>query len=261
MRSYAIVVFAFLLASCGGGGGVPAPTPTAEIQNLTNSQPPAETVTDQASRLAGLVARTDSIFASTWFGETSNPQIPTFRARSSCSGTTCRFHEPQTGISLTQTLADLDLDTSLSKAILSKHGITMLETREGADRTYGSVMNHSAFDVLSDHDLTDGTTVWSRLSFAGGDLTQSRPASTATWRGIMAGVPTGRAGRNTFLQGDATLTYRFSGSLDVAFTEIKDITRNRNYSVSSVSFNGIPVVGLQDDSVLSGRFVTDWIGT
>ena len=235
------IIHLFVLAACGGGDGTPALAPAADIQTLTNSQPPAETVSDQASRLAGIVSRTDSLFASTWFGETSSPELPTFRAPSSCSGTSCTFREGQTGISLTQGLEDLDLDTSLSKAILSKHGITMLDTREGTDRSYASVMDHSAFITGSDRWLYEDTIVWSRLSFAGGDLTRSRPTSSATWRGIMAGVPTGPAGRTTFLQGDATLTYRFSGSLDADFTNIKDITNRRNYSVPSVRFNGIPV--------------------
>ena len=241
-RISAIIIPLFVLAACGGGGGgAPAPAPATDIRTLTNSQPPAETVADQASRLAGIVARTDSMFASTWFGESSSPELPTFRARSSCSGTSCTFYEPQTGISITQSLDDQDLDTSMSKAILSKHGITTLDTREGASRSYASVMDHSAFSVLSERFSFEGTTVWSRLSLAGGDLTRSTPASSATWRGIMVGVPTGVAGRTTFLQGDAAVTYRFSGSLDASFTNIKDITNRRNYSVPSVRFNGIPV--------------------
>ncbi len=102
-------------------------------------------------------------------------------------------------------------------------------------------MDHSAFAIENDRRVIDGVTVWSRLSSAGGDLTRSRPTGTATWTGIMVGVPSGTAGRNNFLQGDAALTYDFSGSLDARFTSIRNITRNQPHSVTSVRFDDIPV--------------------
>ncbi len=241
LRFLVMILPLFVLSACGGGGGGQPQPSGSDIISLTDSQPPAETAADQVSRLAGIVSRTDSLLASTWFGETSSPALPTFRARSTCTSTSCRLDEPQSGVSVTVRLDDLDLDTLQSETLLTKHGITMLDTRYPKSRSYGSVMNHSAFDVVSARDTVQDVNVWHRISSAGGELTRSVPSTSATWHGIMAGVPTGPAGRTTFLQGDATLTYRFSGSLDAAFTNIKDITRNRNYSVASVRFDEVPV--------------------
>ena len=230
------------LAACGGGGGGGSASPPVDTtQVLTGSQSPQETVSDQSARLAGIIARTDSLVASTWYGETSHSSLPTFRARSSCSGTGCSFYESQTGLTASVDLDDLDFDTSRSKAVLSKHGITTIDSRSDTGRSYYSIMNYSAFSVENSSFVSDGTTVWSRLSYAGGDLTRSRPSGSATWTGLMVGTPATGPLRNNFLQGDAELTYGFSGSLDASFTNIKDITRNRDHSVSSVRFVNVPV--------------------
>ncbi|MCY3727619.1 MAG: hypothetical protein OXF97_01305 [Nitrospira sp.] len=231
-----VLATALALAGCGGGS-----TPANDVQTGTGSQPPQESVADISARLAGIISRTDSLVVSTWYGESSNSAFPTFRARSSCSGTTCTFHDEQSGLSISVSLDDLDLDTSRSNAILTKHGITVLDTRDSTNRNLAAAMNHSAFSILSNRDVFEGTTVWNRLSTAGGDLTRSRPSGTATWTGLMVGVPTGIAGRTDFLQGDAALTYDFAESLDASFTGIRNITRNRAYSVTSVRFNDIPV--------------------
>ncbi|MCY4141189.1 MAG: hypothetical protein OXF56_23350 [Rhodobacteraceae bacterium] len=251
-----VLATALALAGCGGGS-----TPANDVQTGTGSQPPQESVADISARLAGIISRTDSLVVSTWYGESSNSAFPTFRARSSCSGTTCTFLEEQSGLSISVSLDDLDLDTSRSNAILTKHGITVLDTRDSTNRNLAAAMNHSAFSILSNRDVLEGTTVWNRLSTAGGDLTRSRPSGTATWTGLMVGVPTGIAGRTDFLQGDAALTYDFAGSLDASFTGIRNITRNRAYSVTSVRFNDIPVssngtfqVGLTGNHIQGGLY-------
>ncbi len=229
-----------ILASCGGGGGDrnsgPASFPTSSsIQVLTNSQPPQETPADVSSRLAEVISRMDSLFASTWFEQPREPSASTLSVPSSCDGTTCRF-EPQTGGSVTYDQNNIEYDPTTNKTVLSKHGITI--TRAGA--SYGSLMNHSLFSILSDDN--GEANALRRFSYAGGDLTGSRPSASATWHGIMVGVPIAAPGRNDFLQGDAILTYDFSGSsLDASFTNIKDITRNRDHSVPSVRFPDVPV--------------------
>ena len=231
------------LASCGGGGGGdrssgPASFPTSSsIQDLTNSQPPQETPANVSSRLAGVISRMDSLFASTWFEQPREPSASTLSVRSSCDGTTCRF-EPQTGGSASFDRNDIEYDPTTNKTVLSKHGITM--TRAGA--SYGSLMDHSVFSIFSDDNGMLEANAWRRFSYAGGALTGSRPSASATWHGIMVGVPIAAPGRNNFLQGDAILTYDFSGSsLDASFTNIKDITRNRAHSVPSVQFPDVPV--------------------
>ncbi len=246
MTVRSLVAFAaiFFLAACGGGGGSggsggPFPVPNSVIQDLTNSHPPQETPAEASSRLRDVVSRTDSVLVSTWFLQPQDPSDPTLHAQSSCAATTCMFHEPRNDLSWTVSEDDLQYDPTVNKTILSKHGITMSK----GSLSYGSLMDHSFFSAFSDHDdVIEGVNVWSRFSYAGGELTGSRPSTSANWHGIMVGVPLVASARNKFLQGDAVLTYDFSGSsLDALFTNIKDITRNRAHSVSSVGFSDVPV--------------------
>ncbi|MYG26016.1 MAG: transferrin-binding protein-like solute binding protein [Boseongicola sp. SB0677_bin_26] len=238
-RALAAVTAAFLLASCGGGDG----GPTAEdTRALTGSGPPLETAADQLARMAGIVSRSDSVVVSTWYGETSHPEFPAFRIPASCSGTTCTLDDPESGLSLTVEIDEVGFDAALARAVLAKHGITMVDVRDGADRTYASVMNHGWFAVTSGRETLEGVDAWHRISSAAGDLTGFAPGGSATWRGIMAGVPVDASGRGEFLQGDATITYHLSaGSLDAAFTGIRNISRNRDHSVPSVRFEDVHV--------------------
>ncbi len=58
----------------------------------------------------------------------------------------------------------------------------------------------------------------------------------------MIGTPTDSSGRTNFLQGDAELTFDFSNSsLNASFTNIKNITRNSDHSVSQIRFSNINV--------------------
>ena len=238
------------LSGCMGGGGSNEPPSAQDIRTLTGSQPPAETVADQSARAAGVIPRMDSLIVSTFYGETNLPELPTFRITPSCSGTSCSLRESRIGISDTVDLSDLEYDSTSSKAILSKHGITMFESEQQAEndsvygRTYGSLMDHSAFEVGNARAVTDEVTLWLRGATAAGDLTNSRPGAAATWRGIMVGAPTDASGHNNFLQGDALLTYDFSGlgSLDAEFTDIRNIDQNRDHSVTSVRFDNVPVI-------------------
>ena len=207
----------------------------------TGSEQPQETVaaTMAAERLAKILPRTDSLVMSTAYVEAEG-YPPAFS--SSCSGATCVFRNPLSGISVSVGLDDLDLDTSGTAPLLTKYGITIIEDNDGR---LASVMDHSAFRVESfgDRELLD-VPVWLRVSTAGGDLTRSRPGGTATWTGLMVGVPfdPGTASRADLLQGDAALTYDFSGSsLDASFTGIRNVARNRAHSVTSVRFDDIPV--------------------
>ena len=101
------------LVACGGGGGggiAAISTPLSdldEVRALTGSQPPAETVADQAARSPAIIARTNSLIYSTFFGETSHPDVPTFELRASCYGTRCTWREPTTGASFSRSLDDL----------------------------------------------------------------------------------------------------------------------------------------------------------
>ncbi|MYH59194.1 MAG: hypothetical protein F4145_14655 [Boseongicola sp. SB0675_bin_26] len=237
LRTPAAVTAVLLLASCGGDDSAPAENAVSG----TGSRPDQETRADVSARLVGIAARTDFLTVSTWHGETSSPLLPKFRASASCSGTTCTLDEPQTGLSASASLDDLNLDTSLPDAVPGRHGIDVLDARTESGRIRAGVMDHAAFVVDSDRAVIEGITVWARFSVAGGDLTRSRPTGSATWTGIMLGVPADASGRTDFLQGDAALTYDFAGSLDAVFSGIRNVTRNRDHSVASVRFDDVPV--------------------
>ena len=242
------------LAACGGGGGggiAAISTPLSdldEVRALTGSQPPAETVADQAAREPAIIARTDSLIFSTFFGETSHPDLPTIELRASCYGTRCTWREPTTGASLSGSLHDLGGSggQSRGRTVLTKNGITMWEGRNAESESYGALMQHASFGVASGQ-----ATIKGGYRFAGwfggalGDLTGVQPAMTATWRDLMVGTPRGGALRGNTLQGDASLIYTLSGTgsgaLDAAFTDIKDLDRNAAYSRESVRFEGVPV--------------------
>ncbi len=142
-----------LLAACGGGGsgtggggGGSAVAPGAVA--ATGSSPPQETVAGVSARVAGIVSRTDSVVASTVFGETSSPELPAFRLRPSCSGTACTYTNRQIGLAVTAGLGNLDLGSSRQRAVLTRRGITLLEGSGDGTRSYGAWMRHGAFGTL-----------------------------------------------------------------------------------------------------------------
>ena len=251
-RILAAAAAAIILTGCGGGGGgsggnVRDPGPASDpIRSLTGAAPPAETVAVQSARAPAILSRADSLIGSSWYGETSARELPTFVAHSSCSGTSCTFTESITGVSDTVELSDLEFTHGDDRPIGTKHGVTLIKSTgrdQGVDfRSLGAWMEHGGFSVNTNRFTVDGLRVTLRYGVAGGDLTGSRPTGTATWRGLMVGTPATGADRGDRLQGDAALTYTLEAqTLGAAFTNIKNIDRLRAHPTSSVLFTGVPV--------------------
>lgn len=237
-KQFLVVLTTFVLAACGGGGGN---TPVEDVRVLTGYQPPLETRTDQLARAAGIISRTDSLIASTSYGETTHPDVPEFHLRSTCSGTICTFLEPRSGLRLSISVNDLAFSAATETIALSKNGITLIGGENENGSAFGSWMQHSGFQVADAHETGDGITVRLRVGSVAGDLTGYHPSSTASWRGLMVGTPATGANRGDFLQGDARLTYSFSGTIDADFTNIKNVDRNRDHSVTRIGFDNVPV--------------------
>ena len=243
------VVATAMLGACGGGSGPGGGfRPPSEVESLTGSQPPLETTDEQSARIAGVISRSDSLILSTVHFETNDPDFPTLQLRATCSGTRCTLREPRTGYYDTVRISDIEFVSGTTHIAHSKHGITLFGGQgvggsyDATIRGFGSWMNHSGFQVGSLSAVVDGTSVQMRRGIAGGDLAGSSPDTSATWRGIMVGTPVSGSDRGDFLQGDARLTYGFNASgyaeIDAAFTNIKNIDRNRDYSTASIRFDG-----------------------
>ena len=278
-RSLAALVtalgLALSLAACGGGGGgdnnpaISSPLPdAARVRALTGSQPPAETAADQSARAAGIVTRADSLIASTMFMETSDPDLPTFQFRASCSGTRCTFRESTTGVSRSTSLDDLGFRPGDSRTVLTKNGITTREGRDAERESYGAWMQHAFFEVASGQSVTEeGVRFAGWFGRALGDLTDARPDVTAQWHGLMVGTPSRGALRGTTLQGDAALTYTLTGnSLDAAFTDIKNLDTGAAHSTSTLRFDDVPVAtdgtyeaGLTGNRIRGGFYGSDHV--
>ncbi len=248
------------LAACGGGGGGGGGgaggassglrLDPARAQALTGSSPPAETVADVRARAAALLERSDSIISSTVFGNSSDPDLRSFQLRARCFGTTCTWTEPRSGISETISLRDLEVASGAHRAVLGKNGVTMIETAvaetedEFGTKGYSGQMDHAAFQLEIDSGTINGVYFGYRLGAAIGDLTGSAPGFTLTWRGLMAGTATAGAARDNLLQGDAALTYTADGArgtLDAAFTNIRDLDRGAAHSTAALRFDDVPV--------------------
>ena len=249
------VFMALSLTACLGGGGgsgggadagaAPLADPGG-VRVLTGSQAPVETPADQSARAPGIVSRADSLIVSTGFGEVTSPSGETTPVRilTDCAGTRCPFRETTTGLSGVFGLQDLVFVSGDSRAILTKNAITLIESRTSSIESYGAWLNHAGFGVQSERNMVDGIGVTGRHGIAVGDLTGVAPPMAATWRGLMVGTPRSGALRDNVLQGDAALTYELSGaggSLDAAFTDIRNIDRGAAHSTTSVRFDDIPV--------------------
>ena len=110
----------------------------------------------------------------------------------------------------------------------------------------GGVLNHSAFaSFVKKGTVGDAVSYTARYGLAGGDPTGSRPVK-ATWKGVMVGHT--RAGGDELL-GVSTLTYDANraaqppstGGLDVSFTDIKNLTKNRAHAVESINIRNMSV--------------------
>lgn len=207
---------------------------------------PMETPAAQLARAPAIVSRADSLVVSTVHAETSSPALPTLRVESRCAGTSCTLTHRASGYSDTLHLSDLESVPGSSRAVGSKHDITVMRSSgrfDGTDFTsFGAWMNHSAFAVLTEALTLQGIDIDVRYGVAGGDLTGSRPSGHAIWQGLMVGTPATGAGRGEALQGDAILSFDLStSSLDAAFTSIRNIDRNTAHPTSEVRFNNVPV--------------------
>lgn len=241
------------VVACSGGGGTSATSPLPDVnraRSLTGSLPPAESRAAQAARTAGILGRTDSLIVSSMYGETTHPQLPAFRIRSACQATTCTLREPQSGVSLTVRLQDLELVSSTREGVsLTKNDITLVEGGVEGAEWYGSWMRHSAFAVQSERQTVSiggrNYRVSGRYGLMGGDLTGSLPTDvSATWRGVMVGTPATGTSAGNVLQGDAALIYTFGGGrgmLDAAFANIKDLDRLAAHSTEAVRFDDVTV--------------------
>ena len=191
-----------------------------------------------------MIARADSLLLTTTHVDTTSPELPTFTVRTSCNGLNCLSKIPVRGTQLKFSLSDLEItSSSSSSAILSKHGITLVDSKPNANlNAYGSWMNHAFFGVQFECLDVSGITVTGRFGLASGDLTGSQPTETVNWRGLMVGMPVTGSYKGNRLQGDASLTYNLgSQSLDASFSNIKDIDRLRSHSTSSFMFTAVPV--------------------
>ena len=136
---------------------VPQPTSSGKEEMLARSKPlpmprlQRETVADQIARGPGILSRADSLVVSSAHGETQSSEIPTFIARSSCSGTVCHFSERRTGLSLTLRLSDLEFAPGNSQSVSTKHDITLIRSvgsfQDINFRALGTWMQHSGFTV------------------------------------------------------------------------------------------------------------------
>lgn len=247
-----VVATVGVLTACESG----EPDP---ILSLTGSVEPVETAADQRMRSIDIAARSDGLAISTVHGETDSA-IPALQSvvllsdPSDCSGAPprCTATEPITGIPLTLSLGsfvrNLESDLDSQEAVLTKHGITLTDGRGGrygpTYRQYGAWMEHAGFYVLTgarQQAVVAGATISITLrgAAAGGELAGSRPATSATWQGLMTGSP---ATEDGILQGDATLTYDMASQmLDASFTDIVDLDRNAAHTVSEASFADVPV--------------------
>ena len=236
------------LAACGDGDLGRGSGSADDIQILTGSRPLLETAADQSARVAGMISRADSLILSTTYIDTSDPVVPRVQIRAACSGPRCSVRAPAIGYYDTISISDLEIVSGSRDFAHSKHGITLFGGRTVGEnygaRTFGSWMHHSTFQVESASAFVDGTTLQTLGGSTGGDLTGYSPSTSATWRGVMVGTPISGADRGNFLQGDAFLSYGSGASgfaeIDAAFTNIKNIDRNRDHSVASIRFDDVP---------------------
>ena len=145
-------------------------------------------------------------------------------------------------------MRDLEVVSGAHRAVLGKNGVTMFETAATVDgfdiRWYGGMMDHAGFQLETSSGTRNGVRFGFRENLAVGDLTGSAPGFRLTWRGLMAGTATAGAARDNLLQGDAALTYTADGArgtLDAAFTNIRDLDRGAAHSTAALRFDGVPV--------------------
>ncbi len=296
IAAYAGLVFSvFALVSCGGGGG-DSPSDPADPKKPAENMPgggndgedraglptgldpevdlptvrgyvggsaPAASGADTVTKAETLNARTPgSLLSTDWYFTTKkaagSSELMTFKAVTTCSGSTCESSLPDDDDAEVVNFGDVeDLFTdnrSEVTAVLTKRGITLAwidpeESSEG-EGFLGAVLGHSVFglyehsDPLEDEDLES----YFFAGMAGGKLSGSRPSADVTWTGLMTGGVTAGNYRSHVLQGDAAVSYSSSdSSISVSFTDIVDVEKSIEsekktpHSVSSISFSGVEV--------------------
>ena len=259
-----------MLAACGGGNGNSKESfSVEEARTLTGSSPPIETNADRSARIAEIISRQDTLMLSSVHLSFSDRDLQDFTIRATCSEGECILHEPQIGLESRITVDDFSINSRDANVSVnhSKHGITLSggKTDDGDLKALGTWMQHSLFQVSEERSTTsDGTNFRLRYGISSGDLTGNAPVSSAKWYGLMVGTPAAGTNRGNFLQGDARLTYNFSGTVDADFTNIKNLDRNRDHSIERISFRNIPVytdgtfqAGLTGNHIQGGFYGSD----
>lgn len=130
-----------ILAACAS-----APDDVERIRDLTGLFPPTETGEAQSARVPNILSRVDSLALSTLRWETDNLELPRWHCKVQCVGAQCSIYSPQSGDSLTVSVADFAPSEGTSEAIGSRHGITLVSASgqaEGVELTsYGAWIEH-----------------------------------------------------------------------------------------------------------------------
>lgn len=255
---------ALALAGCVGGDDSPS---LAEIRAQTGLAVPIEAPENQNARAPAIVSRADSLILSSMPGETDHPDIPTFRARTQCSGAVCEVS--LLGGSRRIRVSDLTLADGTARAIGTRHGITLVQGSSRITGAYvtglGAWMNHSAFAVQAEGGIASGTRFDFRYGIAAGDLTARPLTGSATWRGIMVGTPVAGDRRGENLVGRASLSYELDdGTVDVGFSRIQNIDRGEAHATGMITFrdvalspNGTFQAGLTGNRIQGGFYGPD----
>lgn len=161
-----------------------------------------------------------------------------------CDGQSCTFTEPNTGISESVSLQDLqttDADSienlrQVAHSILTRNGIGVyggsVGFALGEDSTvsataYGGWMIHNFFlAVWGNYSDPNIRSAQIGTGFSIGNATGTHPAMGATYNGVMLGVDTAGANQGDAVDGDATLEFSMANpggaQMDVSFTNITD---------------------------------------
>lgn len=221
----------------------------SRAQRITSSSAPRETPATQNARQAAIASRSDSLLMSSRAIENYSRNRPfILLSPTQCSGTRCSFRDPE-GFAVGSTFAVSNFaPVAGGRAILTKHGITMVETRDDATTGYlgySSILQNSAFGVERQRtrwpNPRNTDTYLDRRAYSYGDLSLERPATTASWSGLMVGMP---QRSDDILQGDATLRYTVgesAGTLNASFTNIYNLSRNAAHSTRSAGFTNVAV--------------------
>ena len=231
----------------------PAVAPSSRLdpsraQRITSSSTPRETSTTQNARQAAIASRSDSLLMSSRAIENYSRNLPfIFLPPTQCSGTRCSFRDPEGFVAGATFTVSSFVPIAGGRAILTKHGITMVETRDDTTTGYlgySSIMRNSAFGVGRQRTRWPNRNTapyLDRRAYSYGDLSSERPAPRASWRGLMVGMP---QRSDDILQGDATLSYTVgenTGALNASFTNIRNLSRNAAHSTPSAAFTNVTV--------------------